>query len=327
MNFRFPRYLSDISILRAYQGKDGSHGEFDPSHVPFQPTHYLRVTMTGVEDGAFTLVAGNPGFTNRYRESYSASYNVEKAIPDRIKDTETELALLRRYAAMKPEHQVLLQEQIFGLANALKYDRDVLAALEQTDVVAERQKREREFAIFLEAHPNLKAEYGGVLEAQKAVYANDVERNADLDAALNWVQRASVLGYATGLYEFSVERAKGSDRDREPQYQERHWPDVRQGLLDDDPLIPALEEDLLTMGFERALALPAFQQLAAVRNLAARLGAGATPRAMAQAILGGSQLASLETRKVREGRKDSPDRNQIGACRDAPAQATAVSGR
>src|SRR5574341_841489 len=32
MNFRFPRYVSDISILRAYQGSDGSHGDFNVAH-------------------------------------------------------------------------------------------------------------------------------------------------------------------------------------------------------------------------------------------------------------------------------------------------------
>jgi peptidase S46-like protein len=47
MNFRFPRYVSDISILRAYQGKDGSHGEFDAAHVPVRPDHYLRLDGGG----------------------------------------------------------------------------------------------------------------------------------------------------------------------------------------------------------------------------------------------------------------------------------------
>src|SRR5260370_12055001 len=69
MNFRFPRYVSDISILRAYQGTDGKHDEYDASHVPVNPDHYLHVTMGGVKEGDFTLVAGNPGNTNRYRES------------------------------------------------------------------------------------------------------------------------------------------------------------------------------------------------------------------------------------------------------------------
>ncbi len=297
MNFRFPRYVSDISILRAYGSRDGTHGEFDASHVPVKPDHYLKVTMEGVKEGDFTLVAGNPGSTNRYRESYSAIYNVNKGIPERIKDYEDQLALLKMYAAMKPEYQVLLQEQIFGISNSLKYERDVLASLKETDVVAERQARERAFTAYLDAHPDQKARYGAVLDAQKAVYADSVEANAELDRALGWIQRASVVGYATGLYEFAVERAKASDVDREPQFQERHWPDVRQELLNDDPVIPELEEDLLTMGFEKAMALAPAQRVPAVTKLAERLGNGATPRSMARSVVG-SKLTALDARKA-----------------------------
>src|SRR5712691_7634758 len=270
MNFRFPRYVSDISILRAYQGADGSHGEFNAAHVPVKPGHQLRVTTSGVKEGDFTLVAGNPGNTNRYRESYSAEYNLRKGIPTQIEDLERQLGLLRKYAAMKPEYQVLLQSQIFGLANTLKYQKDVLAALKATNVVAERQRRERELTAFLETRPDLTAEFGGVLAAQAAVYANDVEANADLDAALGWLQRADSVGYGVGLYEFAIERAKSSDREREPQFQERRWPEVKQGLLNDDPIIAALEEEVLATGFERALALPEAQRIPAVRKLAVR---------------------------------------------------------
>src|SRR4029453_5037348 len=94
MNFRFPRYVSDISTLRAYQGTDGSHGEYDASHVPVKPDHYLRVSMAGVKDGDFTMVSGNPGNTNRYRESYSAEYNLRKGIPSQIEDLEMQVGLL-----------------------------------------------------------------------------------------------------------------------------------------------------------------------------------------------------------------------------------------
>jgi hypothetical protein len=253
--------------------------------------------MGGVKEGDFTLVAGNPGNTNRYRESYSAEYNLRKGIPTQIEDLERQLGLLRKYAAMKPEYQVLLQSQIFGLANTLKYQKDVLAALKATNVVAERQRRERELTAFLETRPDLKAEFGGVLAAQAAVYANDVEANADLDAALGWLQRADTVGYSVGLYEFAIERAKSSDREREPQFQERRWPEVRQGLLNDDPIIAALEEEVLATGFERALALPEAQGIPAVRTLAERTGPSATPRSMAHAVIGGSQIGSLDARK------------------------------
>jgi hypothetical protein len=298
MNFRFPRYVSDISILRAYVGRDGSHGEYDAAHVPHRPDHYLKVSMAGVQDGDFTLVAGNPGNTNRYRISHSAVYNIRKGIPERIADYEAELALLRRYGAMKPEYQVLLQERLFGLANTLKYEQDVLVALKATDVVAQQQRREREFMAFIATRPDLKAEYEGLLDAHAALYATDVEANADLDAALGWIQRSTVVGYASGLYQFAVERARPTDPAREPQFQERFWPEIRQQLLVDEPVIAGLEEDLLALGFERAMALPADRRIAAVTGLAARLGSGATPRSMAQAIVGGSKLATLDARKA-----------------------------
>jgi len=298
MNFRFPRYVSDISILRAYQGTDGSHGEFDASHVPVKPDHFLHVTMAGVKDGEFTLVAGNPGNTNRYRESYSAEYNLRKGIPNQIEDLELQLGLLRKYAAMKPEYQVILQSQIFSLANTLKYQKDVLAALKSTDVVAERQRRERELRGFLDTRPDLKREFGGVLDAQAAVYKNDVEANADLDAALGWLQRSDLVSYAVSLHEFSLERAKASDRDREPQYQERNWPQVREALLNDDPIIKPLEEDVLAIGFQKALALPAAQRVPAVDQLAETVAAGASPgRTLAQAVLGQTELGSVEARR------------------------------
>ncbi len=297
MNFRFPRYVSDISILRAYVGTDGSHGEYAASHVPATPTHYLNVTMAGVKDGEFTLVSGNPGNTNRYRESYSAEYNLRKGIPDQIRTLESQLALLRKYAAMKPEYLTLLQSQMFGLANSLKYQQDVLAALKTTNVVTERQRREREFMGFLETKPDLKATFGNALASQAAVYRDDVEANAELDTALNWIAQGDILGYALGLEEFARERAKLSDREREPQYQERGWPRVKERLLNDEPLIVELDEDLLAAGFEKALALDASHRIPAVDTLRARLGANADARAMARAVISGSRLASVDARR------------------------------
>jgi hypothetical protein len=297
MNFRFPRYVSDISILRVYVGKDGSHGEYDAAHVPYRPAHFLRVTMSGVKDGDVTFVAGNPGNTNRYRISESAIYNTATGMPNQIKELEAELALLRKYAAAKSEHQVLLQERIFGLANALKYTQDVLAALKSSGVVKQQQDREREFLAFLATKPELQKEYGSLFEDHRRLYATSVSANADLDAALDWLERASVVSYATTLYEFAQERAKSSDRERDPQFQERFWNDLRQALLQDEPLIAELELDVLTIGFERALALPADRRIPAVQALVKRAGTS-DPRALARAVAAASKVGALDQRKT-----------------------------
>ena len=297
MNFRFPRYVSDISILRAYVGKDGSHGEYAADHVPYRPAHHLRVTSDGVKEGDFTLVAGNPGTTNRYRISESARYNVKTGMPQQIRDIETELALLRKYAAMKSDYQVLLQERIFGLANTLKYLQDVHAALTANDVAGQQTARERAFLDFLKSRPELQKEYGSLFEEHRAFYATAVEAHADVDDALGWLGRASAIGHATTLYEFALERAKPTDRERDPQFQERNWDDLRQALLDDEPTIPALEEDVLTIGFEKALKLPADRRVPAVTALLARTKTS-DARALARAILGPTKVESADERKA-----------------------------
>jgi hypothetical protein len=297
MNFRFPRYVSDISILRAYEGKDGRHGDYDAANVPVKPGHYLPVTLNGVRDGDFTLVAGNPGATNRYRMSFSAAYNVARGIPTQIRDAETQLALLRKYADLKSEYRTILQSQIFGVSNGLKYSQDLLSALKASDVVAQRQKREAAFAAWAKEHPLAGREFEGALDAQRAVYAKDVEANADLDRSLGWIQQSSAVGYAVNLYEFALERAKASDRDREPQFQERNWPDVREALTSDDPVIADLDADVFALGLESAAALEAGQRIAAVEKLAARQGAGAAPAAMAKSLVAGTAILSPDVRK------------------------------
>ena len=299
MNFRFPRYVSDISILRAYQGADGAHTDFDAAHVPAKPAVYRHVTMDEAKDGDFALVAGFPGNTNRYRESLSAAYNLRKGIPDQIKDLGDELAILRKYAATSPQIQVLLQSRIFGLANSLKYETDLLASLKTSDVVASRERRERDFMAFLDTRPQVKKDYADVITAQAEVYANDVEAHADLDDALSWFQKSSVVGNGTALYEFAMARGKASDADRDPQFQQRNWPQVRESLLEDEPFVLGVEEDLLAAAFDRALKLAGDQAIPAVQKLVARTSGGRAPMArdLARAVLNGSAVGSLAGRK------------------------------
>jgi Peptidase S46 len=295
MNFRFPRFAADISILRAYQGADGDHGEYDAAHVPVRPDSYLRVSMAGVEEGDFTFVVGNPGNTNRYRMSYSARYNLLEGIPNQIRDLQTALDLLRRHAARAPENQVLLQSRIFSLANTLKYEQDVLAALRSTNIVEDRVARERDFMAYVNSRPEVAREFGDVLASQAAVYANDVEAYADVDAALDWFGRSDLVSYASSLFQFAQARGKASDEERPPQYQERNWANVRAALLDDDPILPDLEEDVLAVAFEKALALPEERRLAAVQALVAAEGTS-DARALARAVVSGSAVASVSSR-------------------------------
>ena len=173
----------------------------------------------------------------------------------------------------------------------------MLAALKTSDIVAQQQARERQFMTFVQSKPELKKEYSTLFEDHTRLYATDVEANADLDSAIAWIEKASAVGYATGLYEFAIERAKASDRDREPQFQERNWPDLRRSLLDEEPVIPELEEDVLTIGLEKALALSP-PGIPAVKTLQAQASGAKDARTLARTLLRGSKLTTIEARKA-----------------------------
>ena len=146
MNFRFPRYVADISILRAYQGTDGSHGEFDPAHVPVRPGQLPCASPWKKSRRAISRWSRvSPATPIDIARACRPSYNLRKGIPDQIRSLEDELRILRKHAAADPKIQVILQSRIFGLANSLKYEQDLLAALKASDVVAGRQRRERDF--------------------------------------------------------------------------------------------------------------------------------------------------------------------------------------
>jgi hypothetical protein len=168
--------------------------------------------------------------------------------------------------------------------------------LKTTGVAKQQQEREQKFLEFTKTKPELQKEYGGLFEDHRKLYATSVEANQDVDSALDWLQKASVVGYATTLYEFAQERAKASDRERDPQFQERFWPDLKQALLDDEPVIPELETEMLEAGFRKALALPAERQIPAVKALTARAGTS-DPKALARAVANESKLAGVEARK------------------------------
>jgi len=227
---------------------------------------------------------------------------------------------LRQYAAMKPEYQVLLQSQIFGLANTLKYQKDVLAALKGTNVLAERQRRERELTAFLETRPELKAEFGGVLAAQARSTPTTSRRT-----------RISMLRSAGCRVRTWLATASASTSSRSSARRRRIAIASRSSRNGVGPMssrgssttirpIAALDEEVLATGFEKALALPAAQQIPAVKKLGERIGPSATPRAMAHAVVGGSKVASLDVRKelieAKPDRFESSSDPAIGFARD-----------
>jgi hypothetical protein len=264
-NWMWPRHAGDFSFFRAYVGPDGSPAEYSEKNVPYQPSKYLPISLKGYKEGSYTMIMGYPGNTFRYRDSYSIDMWQNHLYPFQIETAKEELKLLNAKSEENPELAIKFADRIAGISNGFKNNEGMLEGLKKTRLLERKLKQEAEFKQFLAQHPDLEKKYGDVLPAIGKVYA-DLKTYSDKQNVLDG-QTSDVLGFAYILQKWSAEKIK-KDMDREPQYQDRNIPDLKDYLKEaqHDLDIPT-DQLLLEMFLTRASNLPEGQKVEVVEKV------------------------------------------------------------
>ncbi|MDH3322708.1 MAG: S46 family peptidase, partial [Flavobacteriaceae bacterium] len=83
-NWMWPRHTGDFSLFRIYAGKNNKPAAYSKDNVPYQPKHFLPVSLDGVSENDFTLVFGFPGRTNEYLPAIAIDQIVNSLNPAKI---------------------------------------------------------------------------------------------------------------------------------------------------------------------------------------------------------------------------------------------------
>ncbi len=254
-NWRWPRHTGDWAFLRAYVGKDGKPADFAADNVPYKPKYHLTVAQERVEEGDFVMVAGYPGRTNRLKTAGEVQEAAEWYYDYRIQFYEEYIALLESLTKDDKELAIKASGRMRGLGNYLinyKGMRDGLKG----GLAAEKQKLEAELRAWIDADPQRKATYGGVLDAIAKLNA---ERAAtrDTDAAADGLMRgSSLLGVAMQLTTLAEERKK-PDAERRAGYQDKDLKDNEVSMRAMQKTYdPRLDRAVFKMYLTRAAKLP-----------------------------------------------------------------------
>ncbi|HVP36409.1 MAG TPA: S46 family peptidase, partial [Terriglobales bacterium] len=226
-NWMWPRHAGDFSFFRAYVGPDGNPAEYNEKNVPYHPKKYLPISLKGYKEGSYTMIMGYPGNTFRYRDSYSIEMWQNHLYPFQIESAKEVLKLLNAKSEESPELAIKFADKIAGYSNTLKNNEGMLEGLKKTHLLDRKLKQEAEFKQFLAQNPDLEKKYGEVLPAIGKVYA-DLKTYSDKQNVLDG-QPSDLLGFAFTIQKWSTEKAK-KDMDREPQYQDRNIPDLKDYL-------------------------------------------------------------------------------------------------
>jgi hypothetical protein len=267
-NWRWPRHTGDWSFVRAYVGKDGKPAAYSKDNVPFHPKHWLTVSQNGILPGELVFVAGYPGRTQRHQTYAQVKEVTEWSMPRSIRLAQEQLAILDQLIKQDKALAIKVAGRLQGLNNGLTNQKGMLEGLVKGGSLAKKQAEEQALEAWIAADPARQKKYGDVLPTLRAMQAEGDktrERNAALATLMS---SSSYLGAAETLYRLSTQRPK-PDLEREPGFQERDWPRIREAQDRMQRTMDAtVDQALMRWALGMVAALPAEQRIPTIDQLA-----------------------------------------------------------
>ncbi len=164
-NFTYPRYDLDFALFRVYEnGK------------PVESRNYLKWDPQGPADDALVFVSGNPGSTGRQDTLAQLQMLRDHMFPLTLQILNQRLETLEKYSALGAEQARQASSRIFFLQNSLKAYTGMENGLRNPELMAKKEKEEKEFRARIAANPEWQKEYGTawdeIAAAEKTLAAN-----------------------------------------------------------------------------------------------------------------------------------------------------------
>ncbi len=169
-NWEWPRHTGDFSLFRIYAGPNNEPADYNENNKPYNPKHFLPISLDGVEEGDFTLIFGFPGRTNQYLPGVAVEQLVETVNPARIAIRDAALKILD--AEMRKDEKVKIQyaSKFARVANYWKKWIGENQGLTSTNALTKKATLEKEFTKKLNTNLTLKGKYGDILPAFQDKY-------------------------------------------------------------------------------------------------------------------------------------------------------------
>ena len=277
-NFTYPRYDLDFALFRVYD-----HGK------PVESNNYLKWDAQGPINGELVFVSGNPGFTGREDTVAQLQLLRDRVLPLSIQILNQRLATLERYSAQGQEEARQASSRIFFINNSLKAYTGMEMGLRNPELMAKKEKQEKEFRARIAANPEWQKEYGGawdrIATAEKTMAAN-----------LKPYQFRSILGApltseALTIVQY-VEQVKKPDGERLPGFHDAQLPSLLFQLFSPAPFHLPMEQALLANSLEESL-----KALGPDDPYVRAALQGRTPQEAAREVFEGTQMGDAAFRK------------------------------
>ncbi len=284
-NFTYPRYDLDMALLRVYE-----------NNAPYRPTDFLRWSANGAAENELIFVIGNPGSTGRLNTLAQMEFLRDVGYPATLAGYKRALTIYRDLAARDTAAARLYQNQVFGLENSFKAVTGYRTGLLDSTRTAQKRAFENEFRARINADPALRARYGGswdaIAAAQRGLASfNPQFRYYGFGPGPN-AAGSQLMTMAAQIVRVASEAGKPEAQRLAP-YRGPNMEAIKRSLLGPRQINLALERASITAQLRAAQ-----QELPPNDPFLTTVLAGRTPEQAAEALVSGTRLGDLETRKA-----------------------------
>ncbi len=209
-NWMWPRHTGDFALFRVYADANNRPASFSKDNVPYKPTHFLPISLDGVEERDFTMIYGYPAVTNEYLPAVAINQLVNVLNPVKIEVREKALKIMNSYMRNDADIKIKYASKYASTANYWKKWIGERQGIQQTKAIEVKKTEEKEFSKIV-AEKDLVG-YSTILSDFEKLY-KEIERVSI--ARDYWMEIAyrnvDLLGVTFRIYQLEQAYLKGGD--------------------------------------------------------------------------------------------------------------------
>ena len=171
-NWMWPRQTGDFSVFRVYANKNNEAAMYSEDNVPYIPKYSVPVSLDGYKDKDYAMTIGYPGSTERYIPSWGIKQKVESEHTPRIAVRGAKQDIWRKAMNADDAVRIKYASKYAGSSNYWKNAMGMNEAIENLNVIADKEALESKFATWVNSSDKNKAKYGETLTTLQDGYAN-----------------------------------------------------------------------------------------------------------------------------------------------------------
>lgn len=164
-NWMWPRHTNDFSVFRVYADKDNKPADYSADNKPYQPRHFAKVSIRGIEEGDYAMTIGFPGSTDRYLSSWGVENRIVNENEPRILVRGIKQEIWMKHMNAEQAIRIQYASKYAGSSNYWKNSIGMNKGLRRLNVVENKRQIERQFSEWVVADPARTAKYAGVLDS------------------------------------------------------------------------------------------------------------------------------------------------------------------